>query len=130
MKAMDLQLRLFRAQCAACTCLTKTPEVEYHKDDCRYRVLVEAQRRIDLLEAALRYYASGHHVLLSDASAWDSVSGEPPNFLCDEAGTATIEDGSIAKGFLLGQLDWKGEEAPDLLPEERASLEARGEPNG
>lgn len=52
--------------------------------------------------AALRFYAQRHHFALSDPSAWDTVSGEPPNYWCDEAGTATVEDGSIAKIALEG----------------------------
>lgn len=51
---------------------------------------------------ALRFYANGHHFNLADRNAWDTVSGEPQNFWCDEAGTATVEDGSIAKAVLQG----------------------------
>lgn len=50
------------------------------------------------LERALKFYADGQHFDKSGApDAWDTVSGEPPNYWCDEAGTATVEDGSIAK---------------------------------
>ncbi|WP_432263312.1 hypothetical protein [Cupriavidus sp. TMH.W2] len=52
---------------------------------------------------ALRFYASGGHFVLADDTAWDTVSGEPQNFWCDEAGTATVEDGSIAKAVLQGK---------------------------
>lgn len=117
----SLLMRLFLAQVASCTCLAKTPEVGYHKEDCRYRVLNEAHRRIELLESALRFYAHGHH-FFGDLTTWDTVCDEPQNFWCNEAGDATVEDGSIAKKFLLGKWqDWGGNEAPDLLPEERAS---------
>lgn len=51
----------------------------------------------------LRFYAHGHHFCLSDGTAWDTVSGEPQNFWCDEAGTATVEDGSVAKALLQGK---------------------------
>ena len=51
-------------------------------------------------EAALKFYADGDHLLLADPDAWDTCSGEPVNFLHDEAGTASIEDGSIAKAAL------------------------------
>ena len=54
------------------------------------------------LEAALRFYADGDHFALGDEDAWDTVTGEPTNFWCDEAGTATVEDGSIAKAALAG----------------------------
>lgn len=52
---------------------------------------------IDHLRNALRFYADGDHMLLADPDAWDTCSGEPVNFLHDEAGTASVEDGSIAK---------------------------------
>ena len=41
---------------------------------------------------------------MNDESAWDTVSGEPANFKCDEAGTATVEDGAIARMTLEGRL--------------------------
>lgn len=73
--------------------------------------------------AALRYYANGHHMLLSEPDKWDTVSGEPPNFKCDEAGTATVEDGSIAALALQGmEIDWgDGEErfVPEPVENER-----------
>lgn len=49
------------------------------------------------LVTALEYYANGDHLLLADPDEWDTCSGEPANFLHDEAGTASVEDGSIAK---------------------------------
>jgi len=52
------------------------------------------------LLAALRFYAEGHHFIRHDTDAWDTVSGEPQNFLEDEANTATVEDGSLAKAAL------------------------------
>jgi hypothetical protein len=59
--------------------------------------------RVARLEEALRFYADMEHFLISDDTAWDTVSGEPPNWWCDEAGTATIEDGSFAKAVLEGK---------------------------
>ena len=59
--------------------------------------------REDELLKALRFYANGDHFNLSDENAWDTVSGEPQNFYCDEAGTATVEDGTIAKMALRGE---------------------------
>lgn len=64
----------------------------------------EAADEIERLRAALKFYADGSHFNLSDDTAWDTVSGEPQNWWCDEAGTATIEDGSIAKMTLSGDL--------------------------
>ena len=62
-----------------------------------------APTRADLI-AALRFYATGEHFILSEPSAWDTVSGEPQNWQCDESGTATVEDGYIAKATLEGRL--------------------------
>lgn len=56
---------------------------------------------------ALKFYADKRHFHMHDPHAWDTVSGEPPNFWEDEFGTATVEDGSIAKLVLEGKdLDW------------------------
>lgn len=56
----------------------------------------------DALREALKFYADGEHFIRLDDSAWDTTSGEPQNFYFyfDEAGTATIEDGSIARAAL------------------------------
>ena len=51
---------------------------------------------------ALKFYAEGNHFAIVDDMAWDTVSGEPENFLCDSAGTATVEDGTVAKMALAG----------------------------
>ena len=52
------------------------------------------------LVAGLRFYADKSHFSISDDMAWDTVSGEPQNFWCDEAGTAMVEDGSVARAAL------------------------------
>lgn len=67
------------------------------------------------LVTALEYYANGDHLLLADPDEWDTCSGEPANFLHDEAGTASVEDGSIAKVALEAY---------------RAALSAQGQSNG
>ena len=56
------------------------------------------------LRAALKWYADGEHFTKGDPDAWDTVSGEPQNWWCDEAGTAMIEDGSLAGMVLAGKL--------------------------
>ncbi len=56
------------------------------------------------LRAALQWYADGLHFDKASPDAWDTVSGEPQNWWCDEAGTATVEDGSIAAMALRGEL--------------------------
>lgn len=66
---------------------------------------------------ALRFYANRDHMALADESAWDTVSGEPPNFWCDEAGTATIEDGAIAAMALRGvAVDWTADDGAPPAP--------------
>ena len=56
------------------------------------------------IRAALQWYADGLHFDKASPDAWDTVSGEPQNWWCDEAGTATVEDGSIAAMTLRGEL--------------------------
>lgn len=68
-----------------------------------FSVCAFAQSEADRLRAGLKWYADGCHMLLTDRAAWDTVTGEPQNLWCDEAGTATIEDGSIAKWILDGK---------------------------
>jgi hypothetical protein len=38
----DICKRLFQKMVASCECMTKTPNPEYHKPDCLYRVLSDA----------------------------------------------------------------------------------------
>ena len=59
--------------------------------------------RVDIV-AALQWYADGLHFEKASPDAWDTVSGEPQNWQCDECGTATVEDGSIAAMTLRGEL--------------------------
>ena len=54
------------------------------------------------LRKALKFYGDGEHFIKADDTAWDTVSGEPQNYWCDEAGTATVEDGHIARLALSG----------------------------
>lgn len=64
----------------------------------------ELHDEIANLRAALQWYADGLHFDKASPDAWDTVSGEPQNWWCDEAGTATVEDGSIAAMVLRGEL--------------------------
>lgn len=82
----------------------------------------ERPTRADLV-AALKFYANREHLIWSDESAWDTVSGEPQNWWCDEAGTATVEDGTIAARTLAGELTAhdieeidEGDELPGITP--------------
>ncbi|AZV93544.1 hypothetical protein CBF45_07300 [Bordetella sp. J329] len=63
---------------------------------------------------ALKFYADRSHFIVADGDAWDTVSGEPQNLWCDEAGTATVEDGSIARAALAAQASGQEFEAVDL----------------
>jgi hypothetical protein len=50
------------------------------------------------LREALQFYADGGHFLPLHPEKWESVSGEPENFVEEGmAGSVTVEDGSIAK---------------------------------
>ena len=66
--------------------------------------LAEARAQIENLRAALQWYADGLHFDKASPGAWDTVSGEPQYWWCDESGTATVEDGSIAAMVLRGEL--------------------------
>jgi hypothetical protein len=85
-----------------------SPESNLH-DRFRAALAVQPQAEregpsIEDLTAGLQFYAKRFHFDMSDDSAWDTVSGEPQNFWCDEAGTATVEDGSVARAVLAGGL--------------------------
>lgn len=56
----------------------------------------QLRKNADRMREALTFYAQGEHFHF-DRAAWDTVSGEPQNYWCDEEGTATVEDGTIAK---------------------------------
>lgn len=66
-----------------------------------YTAPPDQSARIAELASALRFYAAGDHFDRSD-DAWGAVSGEPQNFWCDAAGTATVEDGAVARAALAG----------------------------
>lgn len=65
------------------------------------------------LRAALKWYADGEHFTKAQPDAWDTVSGEPLNWWCDEAGTATVEDGTLAGMVLAGKLTGAQLHAPE-----------------
>jgi len=69
---------------------------------CSQESVAALRAEIERLRKALQFYADGEHFVLSEPHAWDTVSGEPPNYWCDEAGTATVEDGSLARLVLAG----------------------------
>lgn len=59
-----------------------------------------AGEKVAELVEALEFYAEESHFTKHDPDAWDTVSGEPQNFWEDDANTATVEDGSIARAAL------------------------------
>lgn len=88
----------------ACSC-GLTDALSTPQDLSALRELIEKEmepviKQRDELLAALEFYAEGHHFILHDANAWETVSGEPQNFQEDEANTATVEDGSVAKAAI------------------------------
>jgi multidrug efflux pump subunit AcrA (membrane-fusion protein) len=61
------------------------------------------------LRVALRFYARGQHYNLDDSEDFDSVSGEPRNWLCSglDDSTTMIEDGEVARFALRGEpINW------------------------
>lgn len=57
--------RLLEAQVASCSCLTKTPDVQYHNPACRYRLFHEAEmslRVMDRLDELLQTMIIGAEV--------------------------------------------------------------------
>lgn len=61
------------------------------------------------LRVALRFYANGHHFNIDSADEFDTVSGEPQNWLCSgkEDSTTMIEVGQVARLALLGtEINW------------------------
>lgn len=63
--------------------------------------------QVAMLRESLGYYAEQDHFTLYEPEAWDTVSGEPENLLCDEAGTAMVENGSIAaRAFYATGSNW------------------------
>lgn len=85
--------------------------------------LTRLRAECERLRVALRFYARGEHFIVSDCTAWDTVSGEPQNWQCDESGTATVEDGTIAAMVLRGgPLPLDEEDTPQPIEGERAAL--------
>lgn len=74
----------------------------------------QLEARVKQLAKGLQFYAEGHHFVKGKESAWDTVSGEPTNFWCDEVSESTVEDGSIAKLVLSGaEINWEEEVADE-----------------
>lgn len=44
---------LGRESVASCTCGTKPPDIQHHASDCKYRLIVEAERALEMLRRKL-----------------------------------------------------------------------------
>lgn len=42
----DVLRKLDYLSIASCSCLTKTPDIEFHSDTCRYKILQEIKKQI------------------------------------------------------------------------------------
>lgn len=80
-------------------------------------IVNEFARRIDARDAelqrlrtALRFYARGEHYVLDESEEFDTVSGEPQNWLHSgrEESTTMVENGRVALFALQGiDADWR-----------------------
>ena len=79
----------------------------------QYRAMAErladraaADAEIARLREALEFYARGDHFTIHVENSWvrsmDVETEEPQDEWIDEAGTATVEDGAIARAALKG----------------------------
>ena len=117
-----------RRQCAA---LIERQAAELEALKAEATMIADAAEALDKralsLQKCLRFYAEGQHFHRDPDGVchWESVSGEPENFLCDEHGT-TVEDGTLARMVLEGKdIAWD-EDVEDLFPD-AALRESRGE---
>lgn len=70
----DLLVRLRLAQCGSCSCMTKTPDPQYHAAHCATRVLQEAISEITTLRAKMAQSAHNERnlgVALGDSAAME-----------------------------------------------------------
>lgn len=70
---------LMKAQIASCTCLTKTPDPDWHREGCRYRILREAEAMIEHVPTFAMTDATVAHLVPEVGSvirALDSVISE------------------------------------------------------
>ena len=98
--AAEIAIAEYRQQCLdnAAEIARLRSESEERLQNCAALVAEVERLRKDAeqMREALMFYAEGDHFTF-DRDAWDTVSDEPQNYWCDEAGTATVEDGTIAK---------------------------------
>lgn len=79
---------------------------------------------IATLRTALRFYARGKHYHLDESEEFDTVSGEPPNWLMSgrEDSATMVENGQVAKfaleGVAVNWIDGDDGETPQPLDTE------------
>ena len=90
---------------------------------------------VEALRVALRFYATGEHFHIDPDEEWDSVSGEPENWLCSdrENSTTMLENGTVARMVLQGKaIDWTadGEDCTPSIVQNEAPIDAamKGKP--
>ena len=71
------------------------------------------------LRVALRFYARSEHYSLDDDEDFDSVSGEPENWLCSgrDDSTTMVEDGTVARRTLRGEVIVWDMDVDDCTPQ-------------
>jgi hypothetical protein len=43
----DIKAKLLNLSIGSCSCMTKTPVIYYHDENCRYRILQEISQEVD-----------------------------------------------------------------------------------
>lgn len=105
-------------------CRVRTAEVLHRDDELVDRAahaLKAALDEISLLRTALRFYAHGEHYHLDDSEDFDTVSGEPQNWLCSgrEDSSTMVEIGQVAiaalQGVVLHWIDGDDDHTPQPI---------------
>lgn len=74
--------------------------IDFDQIQAQQETIYQLRKDVKMLREAVRFYADGHHFILYDDTAWDTVSCEPQNFQEDDANTAMVEDGEVARQAL------------------------------
>lgn len=91
--------------------------------------LARAEADAASLRVGLRFYGRAQHYVLDDSEEFDTVSGEPQNWLFSgrEDSATMVEDGSIARRVLRGEVvDWGEDGPPEQVAGEGAAIAAQG----
>lgn len=82
------------AQAAACTCITKTPDIGHHRPDCRYRVFAEIERFISgfartTAQDMLRWARENESLLNSNENG--AIDAAVQRFIAAHAGGGAVQ---------------------------------------